>query len=167
MSSSIYLAVPLMIVLAIIQAAVLPHFPALVLMPQMPFLFSLSRGLLRGINEGLLWAFIAGISLDLFSAGPLGLTSLSLMAAILIVIWIGRVLPPNRLLLPVLLSGLATIIWQLLYLLLLQLFGHAISSQAFTSMPRLALLHSGLILPVFWLMLTIDKLVRPRQVQMV
>jgi rod shape-determining protein MreD len=123
MSSSIYVAMPLMIVLAIIQTAVLPLFPSMALMPQVPLLVILSRGLLRGVNDGVLWAFVAGISLDLFSASPLGLTSLALMAAILIVIWIGRVLPPNRLLLPTLLCGLATIIWQLLYLLLLRLFG--------------------------------------------
>jgi hypothetical protein len=94
----------------------------------------------------------------------MGLTSLTMMAAILAVTWIGRLLPPNRLLLPVLLSGLTTLIWQLLYLLLLPLFGHPAASAAVGRLPLLAALHAGLILPIYWAMLGVLKLARPRPV---
>ena len=82
MAVNFYAAIPLMAVLAILQTAVLPRFPIAGLEPQLVFLVALAWGLLRGLEEGLVWAFIAGLWLDLFSMTPLGLSSLAFMAAV-------------------------------------------------------------------------------------
>lgn len=165
MSSSVYLAVPVMMILAIAQTAVLPHFPIYGLVPQLPLLVAISWGLLRGVDEGVLWGFVAGLLLDLFSVSPMGLTSLAFMVAILIVTWIDVALPTSRVFLPMLLAALATLIYLLLYFLGLQLLGRPVSFQSVTALPGVVLLHGGLVLPVYWLMYAIHRTIRPRRVE--
>ncbi|MCP4417208.1 MAG: rod shape-determining protein MreD, partial [Chloroflexi bacterium] len=82
MSASIYLAIPLMIVLGLVQTAVLPHFPILGNTPQLALLVALSWGMLHGIEEGVIWAFLGGIFTDLFSISPVGVSSLAFMVGI-------------------------------------------------------------------------------------
>jgi rod shape-determining protein MreD len=174
--SSIYLAVPLMVVLAIFQSAALPRFPIAGVIPQLPFLFALSWGLIRGPNEGMVWAFVAGFCLDLFSAGPIGVTSLAFMAAILAASGIANALPANRVLLPILLALVSTPIYFLTYQLLLQLLGRTTGAEASAgpsltgptvlgTLPTITLLHVGLFLPLHWLMLFVRRLIRPRAVR--
>ena len=40
----------------------------------------LTWSVVRGMNEGLLWGFMGGLIVDLFSGGPLGATMLALLA---------------------------------------------------------------------------------------
>jgi len=165
MSSSIYLAVPLMLLLTVAQTAVLPRFPLLGLIPQLPFLVALAWGLLRGIEEGVVWAFVAGFCLDLFSIGPMGLTALTFMTAVLTVTWIEQNFPQNRFFMPVIVAILGTLIYLFLYLFLLRLLGYQSNLLAAASLPPVAILHGALILPVYWLMYFLDRRFRPRRVE--
>ena len=61
MAVNFYAAIPLMALLAIVQTAILPRFPIAGVEPQLLFLLALAWGLARGLEEGLVWAFIAGI----------------------------------------------------------------------------------------------------------
>jgi rod shape-determining protein MreD len=166
MSSTIYLAVPVMLLLAVGQTAVLPHFPILGLVPQLPFLVALAWGLLRGMNEGIIWAFIGGLLLDLFSVAPLGVTSLSFMVAILAVIWIENVMPADRFFIPVIMAIVATIISLLVYLILLRLLGYPTTLQGAAALLSTAILHGLLILPIYWLLYYLDRIFRPRPVEL-
>jgi rod shape-determining protein MreD len=121
MSSSIYLALPLLALLAIFQANLLPHFPILGVVPQLFFLAALAWGMLHGLIEGLVWAFVAGIFVDLFSATPLGVTALASMAAVTVALLVKDVLPENRIIVPALVAALATLIFWLIYSTLLRL----------------------------------------------
>jgi rod shape-determining protein MreD len=164
MGSSIYVAAPVMALLAVLQAAVLPHFPVVGVIPQLSFLVALSWGILRGPNEGAVWAFVAGLALDLFSAGPLGATALAFMGAVLAASGIARVLPENRLVMPLLLALVATPIYLLTYQLFLQLLGRGAGGSMPTTLVTLSLLHGGLFVPFHWLMLSVQRLIRPRPV---
>lgn len=121
MSSSIYLALPLMALLAMFQANLLPHFPILGVVPQLFFLAVLAWGMLHGLLEGLVWAFVAGIFVDLFSTTPLGVTALASMAAVAVAILIKGVLPANRTIVPALGAAVATLVFWLIYSTLLRL----------------------------------------------
>lgn len=139
MSSSIYLALPLMAVLAILQAALLPHFPILGVVPQLFFLAALAWGMLHGLMEGLVWAFAAGILVDLFSATPLGVTALASMAAVAVAILVKGVLPENRIIVPALLAALATLVFWIVYSTLLRLLMPLlVNSMPFLGLPDLA-----------------------------
>ncbi len=165
MSSSVYAAIPIMLLLAIVQTAVLPFFPIFGLTPQLPFLVALAWALLRGEDEGVLWAFIAGFFLDLFSIIPVGVTSLSYMIGIFAIIWIQRAFSSSRFFLTIILAILSTLISLLVYIFLLRIFGYMNDFAIATSLPTVSLLHGGLILPIYWVMYRIDRLIRPRRVQ--
>lgn len=165
MSPSVYAAIPIMLLLAIVQTAVLPHFPIFGLTPQLPFLVALAWALLRGEDEGVLWAFIAGLSLDLFSIIPMGVTSISYMVGIFAIIWIQRAFSSSRFFLTIILAVLSTLISLLVYIFLLRIFGYMDDFAIAASLPTVSLLHGGLILPIYWVMYRIDRSIRPRRVQ--
>ncbi|MCP5100381.1 MAG: rod shape-determining protein MreD [Chloroflexi bacterium] len=165
MRQSIYVAVPLMLVVSILQTAVLPFFPLFGLIPQIPFLIALSWALLRGVEEGIIWAFVAGFFLDLFSIIPMGVTSLSFVIAIFAVIWIQDAFPSSRFFLPIILGVVSTLVYLVVYAVVLQTLGFLTDFTAVSTLPPLALIHGGLILPVYWILFGIDNVIRPRRVQ--
>lgn len=164
--TSRYVAIPIMLVLAVLQTAVWPRFPILGLIPQLPLLLVLSWGLQRGMIEGVIWAFIAGLVVDLFTVGPVGLTALGYMTAVLLSVWFAQLLPESRLFMPALVGGIGTLLYLAVYLPGLRLVGFPISLPQATALLPLALLHVGLILPVYWLMLIIDRTINPPRVQL-
>ena len=126
MSGGFYLFVPIVVLLAIAQATVLPRFPVFGIVPGLWLVVAVTWSLLRGMREGLILAFVGGLFIDLFSTAPLGVTSLSLMLAITVVTFLQRHLPKNPTLVPALLMAIATVIFWALYLLLLRLIMPAI-----------------------------------------
>lgn len=166
MSVSIYLAIPLMLVLGVVETAVLPHFPLFGATPQLTFLVALAWGLLYGIEEGATWAFFAGIFTDIFSITPMGISSLAFIVGITAVIWATQALPTSRVLLPLGLAALATIISFILEIILLRLFGTVTDFQSITILPNILLLNVLAILPVYWLLYLTNRMIRPRPVQL-
>lgn len=192
---SIYLAIPIMLLLAIIQATVMPKFPILGFVPLLTFLVALAWGLLHTIEEGVAWAFIGGLFVDMFSVTPLGATSLAMMAAVAAVILINRNFPESRVLLPIILSFTATLVFWFTYLLILRIaipgivgnpaLGidqllrgtsspglsaditslYTINQTTFGYGLLLAFGHSLLVLPVYWIIYTIERLLTPRRVE--
>jgi rod shape-determining protein MreD len=121
MSATIYLSVPLMAFLLILQSAVLPHFPIFGVVPQILFLAALAWGLLNGVKEAAAWALVAGFFLDLFSLSPLGVTSMAAMAAVSAAVIIYRSFPDSRILMPAILGAVGTLFFWFVYLLLLRI----------------------------------------------
>lgn len=166
MASSLYLALPLLILLTILQVSVLPRFPILGLIPVPLFLVVIAWGLLRGATEGAVWAFWGGVGLDLFSASPMGLNSVAMMTAVIVAASIYKRLPRSRFFMPILVTGLATIIYQLLYFSFLQLIGYAVNLEAAAAFLPTAVLHAILIIPIFWVMERLQQLFWPAPVEL-
>jgi rod shape-determining protein MreD len=166
MGSTVYVAIPLMALLAILQTSLLPYFPILGIVPQLLFLVAVGWGLLHGVNEGLLWAFVAGLFFDLFSAGPLGITAIAYMTAVPPAIWISTLLPESRYLVPMLQTGLATFVAMFATFFLLRLFGFPLGWEYMELVPPTAVLHAALVLPIYWLMFRLDRLMKPRAVEL-
>jgi rod shape-determining protein MreD len=110
-----------MALLAILQATILPHLPLFGVAPQLWLLVSVAMALLFGLQAGLVWAFFAGLFIDLWSVAPLGVTSLALMASVALVVAIQRLFPHSRIILPLALTALATAVFWAVELLLLRL----------------------------------------------
>ena len=162
---SAFLALPIMAVLTILQTAALSRFPVLGVVVSLPFLVALAWGLLRGVNEGVIWAFIAGFFLDLFTVAPAGGLALTYMIAIFAVCLINEALPVNRFVIPMILAALATTIQWLLYAIFLGLFGYNALVNFPTSLASLVLLQTFLILPIYWLLYMVQRTMRPRVVE--
>ncbi|MBP6015820.1 MAG: rod shape-determining protein MreD [Candidatus Promineofilum sp.] len=161
----VYVAVPVMVVLAILQSSVLTRFPILGVVPQLLFLVALVWGIVRGIEEGVIWAFIAGLFVDLFSIAPLGVSSLAFMAGVGAPLLLQRALPPRRLPVAMLMAVLGTFVYLALYAVGLQLFGFGVSLNGLTSLWPLLAVHAILILPIYLLMDSLLRTLRPRRVE--
>lgn len=166
MTASIYIALPLMLVLAILQAAVLPGITLLGPAPQLPFLVAMSWGLLRGIEQGVFWAFVGGIAVGLLSVAPLGLTSLAYMAGVGGALLLLRFLPQRRLGVSILLTAIASVIYLIVYFIGLRLFGRGGSGDLFFELLPLVLIHAILIVPIYLIMSAIERALRPRRVEL-
>ena len=166
MPTSIYLAIPVMILLGVVETAVLPHFPIFGSTPQVAFMVALAWGLLYGIEEGAVWAFFAGVFTDIFSITPMGISSVAFMVGVTAVLWLQHALPKSRIFLPLLFAMLSTIISFLINLILLRLFGTVANFQGITVLPTTILINILTILPIYWLLYMINRIMRPRRVQM-
>jgi hypothetical protein len=64
-----------------------------------------------------------------------------------------------------LLAGLATVIQQILYAVFLTVFGYNIVQMISTTLLPTILVHTVLILPIYWLLYLIQRLVWPKPVE--
>lgn len=77
---NIYLVVPLLVIVAVLQASIVSHLSVFGVFVDLPVLIVASWGLLEGAKEGVIWGFIVGVVIDLLSGAPFGAAALSLMA---------------------------------------------------------------------------------------
>lgn len=166
MRSTIYVAIPLMFVLAVLQTAVLPYFPITGLVPQLSFLVALSWALLHGLEEGVVWGFVAGFWLDVFSIGPLGATAVAYMAAIVVIVVLLQWLPVNHFSIPLVMAALGSLIYLVVYLLFVRLLGYGISGETAVTLLPLILLNAGFMLPIYWIIARINRQFYPARVEL-
>lgn len=121
MAYSNYLSVPLMAGLVVIQATVLTRIPLFGIAPQLLFLVAVAWALSQGLNDGLIWAVVAGFFIDLFSVTPLGISSLSAVAGVTAASLVYRSFPDSRLIMPALVTALGTVVFWFVTLLLTRL----------------------------------------------
>ena len=164
MNLDYYLGIPLLILLTVVQASILSRFPLLGVVAPLVFLSALAWGLLRGLEAGLLWAFIGGFLIDLFSTSPLGASFLAMGAAIAFVTLLQRGLPVNRILVPLLLVVVATPLYLLLYALLLRVAGYLTSWQPLAAIFPTLVVSVVTMLPVYWLLYTVQRALGTRRV---
>jgi rod shape-determining protein MreD len=155
-------AVPLLLVLALLQSAVLRQLPFLDGGVDLLLLAVLCWNLLDP-EDGLIWAFLAGFFADLFTGGPPGLTPIAfLLAGFLVGHLHGRLRtdsPP--IVMAITLGG--TILAQLSLLLLLLISGRTIDpgyAFAYTILPT-AFLNTVCSVPVYLLLRSLHRASRP------
>jgi rod shape-determining protein MreD len=165
MGASIYLAIPLMLLLTVLQTAVLPLFPIFGVVPQLPVLAAFSWGLLRGPQEGIGWAFVAGLCLDLFSAGPFGAHAVALIMAVFVVAVAQMSFPQSRFVLPVVLAGLGSFIFLYAYAFLIRVGGYTFNWVLTAAFPAQAILQAFLIVPMYWLLYGLIQIVYPQRIR--
>ncbi len=165
MKSSVYAAIPLFLLLAIVQTAVLPYFTLFGVVVQLPLLIVMSWTLLRGMEEGLLWAFVAGLSIDLFSIGPFGATALAYITAVLVISLLVSLLPSGRFFLPIIYAALGTLVYLIVYTIFVTILGYGTTAGTITDFITLILLNAGFMLPIFGIITRIDSSIRPRRVE--
>ncbi len=160
------LVVPLLAALVVLQLSALPYVRLLPVTPQLALLAVLVWALHRGPEAGAFWGFAAGILTDLFAITPLGVSAVAMMATALLVAVLKRLLPPNRILIPMFLGGVGTFAYLLGSFLLLRLAGYDLPWSAPAAASPLILLHAVLILPAYWAVLALERLAGPRRVEL-
>jgi rod shape-determining protein MreD len=76
---NIYLLVPILAMIVVIQATLLVRIRFLGVSPNLMLAVVVAWGLLRGIEAGIVWGFVGGLVFDLIAGAPLGMSSLALM----------------------------------------------------------------------------------------
>lgn len=119
---------------ALLQSTVAARLVIRGVKPDIVLIIVVIGALIYGSKASLLWAFLGGIGLDLFSGGPLGISSLGLMVAALVAGMGHRVLSRYHLLVPLSASALGTLIYGLVYISLLTFLSGAAQMPLFTGL---------------------------------
>ncbi len=161
-----YAAVLLLTSAALLQSSLLPHLSRGGLKPDLVVMLVISWGLLRGVQEGLLWAFIGGLALDLLSATPLGLSALILTLLTLLTSLGQNSIYRTSILFPLAVIFLATFGYNLALLLGWQLLGRpALWGETFLEvlLPT-GLLNTLVMLPLYPLLSWLHRRTGPERV---
>lgn len=133
------------VVASLLETSVLPELRASI---DLVLAFALLSGMLLSTEEGLTWAFVGGLSLDLLSPGTraLGSTTLCLLLATGCALLIARVAQPPRLLTVVVTVVALTFVYHaLVALVLAATTGVGLSGFSFAAAAVTALLNGLLV----------------------
>jgi rod shape-determining protein MreD len=111
--------IPLLPAAALLQSTALARIEIRSVKPDLVLLLILVGALVYGSRTAVVWAFGGGLALDIFSGGPMGSSSLALMAAALIAGVGHRTLSRYNIFVPVGAAVLGTIVYSFVYIGLL------------------------------------------------
>ena len=132
----------MLLIVAVLQTSVMPSIALSGVIPDLMLLVVVSWSLLRGSRASLLWALGGGLLLDLLSGGPFGAATLSLTLSSLVT-GLGEFnVFRDSLWLPLVASILATVAYDLAYVVILQVSGRSLPLVA--SLPQVII--PGMIL---------------------
>lgn len=137
-----------------LQTSALPRFSAGGVVPDLMLLVVVSWSLLRGVSAGIPWALGGGLMLDLLSGGPFGAATVSLTLSSAVTGLDQLNLFRDSLWLPLLASILATAIYDVAYLFILQISGRSMQwtpNLLQVVIPSM-ILNSLVMYPTFWAM---------------
>ncbi len=156
-------AVWLLPILALLQSTIAGHLAVRGALPGIVLICVVDWGILRGTDEGMLWAFIAGLCLDVFSGWPPGTNTVSLVVvASLVSLGQGTFIRTHALLPPATVFG-ATILFYCIALFILESTNHPvvwIDALRDTVLP-VALYNAVLNVPLFRIMQRVEQRVYP------
>lgn len=105
----------------------MPHLAIMGVKPDLVLLMVISWSLLRGAQEGVIWALVGGMGLDLVSGAPFG-TSTVILVALSLLAGLGELsVFRTRIALPLIATLIATLAYDLFFLLLLYAEGRSIA----------------------------------------
>ena len=114
-----YLMIPGLFVAALVQSTMLSRIEVRNVKPDLVLIVVLVGTLVYGAQSGLLWAFVGGVALDLFSGGPMGSSSLALMVAALVAAPGHHTLSRFHIIVPLGAAALGTLAYGLTYIMVL------------------------------------------------
>lgn len=150
---SYYIGVPLVFLVALAEVAFLPYFRILGLQPNLLLVILLCWLMVRGQEESLYLIPIGALALGLVDGAPLGVALLALAPVAVLYDLRGAHLGQGQLLVTVLFTVVATLVYQTIYLLAFAAGGQTgdILSAVLRVIVPVALLNVAVMLPAYWL----------------
>lgn len=148
--ATVVLAISL-IFFAFMQATVFPSSDLVGIFPDVTLVIILVWSAVRGVREGLLWAFLTGLLLDTLALDPLGGNALALLPVVLLGALSGRAFFQSNLLVPILACVVATFLHALVLLLVRSAGGQAISVVPLLRIVMLQTVLNVMIVPPIYL----------------
>ncbi len=166
---SLQLGFPLLLLAAMVQGTILPHLRIFGGQPDLVLLLVLAWAILDREQEGIVWAFVGGLLLDVLSGAPLGLSALPMVPiAYLIGLTEAQVYRGGTVLALLLAVG-GALAYHALYLLLLNvLAGYPVAwamSFWYVTVPSV-LFDAILILPILQMLARLYERLHPRHIKL-
>jgi rod shape-determining protein MreD len=121
-----FTALWLLPIMALLQASFADQLAIRGVMPGLLLIVVVNWGILRGMDQGMLWAFIGGLLLDVFSGWPVGTNTVALVVvASLVSLGEGTFIRTHALLPPVTVFA-ATVLYYLIVFFILESTQHPI-----------------------------------------
>jgi rod shape-determining protein MreD len=126
LNPSIFTALWLLPVLGVFQASLMGHLALLGTVPGIMLIVIVDWGILRGMDEGMMWALVGGLCLDVFSGWPIGTNMVALVIVASIVSLGQGTFIRTHAFLPVATVFAATILYYLVVLFILESTRHPV-----------------------------------------
>lgn len=166
---SLQIGIPLFIIAAVLEAGLLPHLRVFGGQPDLIVILVIVWSALDVDREGLAWAFIGGLFVDLFSGVPMGVSSVALLPVAYLVTLTESNFYRNNLLLTLPLAAAGAAVYHVLYLILLRfLVDYPVvwaESLWYVTLPSV-LFDVILIIPVLRLLMRWYDRLHPRQIRL-
>lgn len=134
------------------QVAVMPSIEPFRVFPNVPLVLLLVWSSIRGIREGLVWAFALGLLYDILALDPLGSNGLALLGVVLLGGLSARRFFNSKLIFPVALAVVATVLHGFIMLVLRNTEGGAAPvSSIIRPVFSQAILNAILVPPCYWI----------------
>jgi rod shape-determining protein MreD len=114
-----YMMLPLLAAACLFQTTAAARIKIYGVKPDLVLLLVVIGTLVYGGRSGLIWAFFGGLGLDIFSGGPMGSSSLALMAAVLVAGFGHRTLSRYNVFVPMVAMVVGTLVYSGAYLSIL------------------------------------------------
>ncbi|MGI8828012.1 MAG: rod shape-determining protein MreD [Chloroflexota bacterium] len=156
-------AIWLLPVLALLQASVARHLAMSGVYPALVLMLVVNWGILRGVDEGMLWAFLGGLCLDTFSGWPFGTSTVALVLVASLVSLGQSTFMKTHVLLPPITMLAATFLYYAVVLFIWESTQHpvdwidAIRRVVFPA----AIYNAVLNIPGFWLVQRLESRIYP------
>jgi rod shape-determining protein MreD len=140
-----------LVLFALLQATVFPEVSLVSVMPNFTLVIVLVWSAVRGVQEGLVWAFAIGVLLDTVALDPLGANALALLPAVLLGGMAGQRFFHSGLIVPILAAMVATLFHAVILLLVRSAGGDSLSFGAVGRIVALQSLLNMIIVPPIYL----------------
>lgn len=163
LNPSFFTALWLLPVLTLLQSSLVGHLAVRGIMPSIVLIAVVNWGILRGMDEGMLWGFLGGLCLDVFSGWPFGTSTVALVVVASVVsLGQGTFIRTHALLPPATIFA-ATILYYLIALFILESTQHPVD---WLGALRLVVLPSAvynavLNIPGFWIAQWLEDRIYP------
>ncbi len=150
-------------ILALLQASLAPHLAVKGVFPALILILVVDWGILRGADEGMLWAFVGGLCLDIFSGWPFGTNTVALVIVASVVSLGQGTFMRTHFLLPIITVFAATILYYLIAYFILESTQQPVDWLAMVRSAALpvAIYNALLNIPGFWFVQRLEDRVYP------
>ncbi len=149
--------------LALVQTSLSSHLLVAGTLPNLMLIFVVNWGILRGPDEGMLWGFMGGLCLDVFSSWPIGTNTVALVLVTSVVSLGGGTFIRTHTLLPPAAVFAGTILYYLVALFILESTHHPVDWLAAIRdvVVPASLYNAVLNIPGYWLTRRLEARVYP------
>lgn len=151
---------------ALVQATLSPYMKINGVHPDLVLLLVIGWTILRGLEEGVVWSLIGGISLDFLSGAPFGVFSLTLLlVAVTTSLFHGRLFG-SSIVIPLVLTFPLSLLFNGAALFFLSFLGHPVAwTPAFyvILLPN-AIFNTGVMLLVFSMLYLLNRWLNPQPI---